>query len=64
MHDIYDQPGGLFMVLEFMEGGDLVKRISMKKRLSESITKLYFYQLCSGIQYLHKNGMILSMLFH
>lgn len=57
MHDIIDRTDSLFMVLELMKGGDLLNRIVKRKQLTESISKLYFYQMCHAIKYLHEKGI-------
>jgi len=56
MHDIVDKPDSVYMVLEFMRGGDLLIRIISNKLLSEDISKLYFYQMCHAVKYLHDRG--------
>ncbi|KAI8118033.1 Ovarian-specific serine/threonine-protein kinase Lok [Lucilia cuprina] len=57
MHDIVDKPDSVYMVLEFMKGGDLLNRIVSNKRLSEKVSKLYFYQMCHAVKYLHDKGI-------
>ncbi|KAL9890794.1 LOW QUALITY PROTEIN: ovarian-specific serine/threonine-protein kinase Lok-like [Glossina fuscipes fuscipes] len=57
LYDIADSIDSMYMVMEFMKGGDLLNRIVSKKRLSEQISKLYFYQMCHAVQYLHSNGI-------
>ncbi|XP_016945502.3 ovarian-specific serine/threonine-protein kinase Lok isoform X2 [Drosophila suzukii] len=57
MHDIVDKPDSVYMVLEFMRGGDLLNRIISNKLLSEEISKLYFYQMCHAVKYLHDRGI-------
>lgn len=47
-----------FVFLEYMEGSDLAERISKLGRLPENITKILFYQICLGVQYLHSNRII------
>lgn len=56
MHDIVDKPDSVYMVLEFMRGGDLLNRIISKKLLPEDTAKLYFYQMCHAVKYLHDKG--------
>lgn len=46
-----------YLFLELMLGKDLFSRIT-SKRLTESQTKLYFYQIASGVEYLHQNEII------
>ncbi|XP_032595136.1 ovarian-specific serine/threonine-protein kinase Lok isoform X1 [Drosophila grimshawi] len=57
MHDIVDKPDSVYMVLEFMRGGDLLNRIITKKLLNEDTSKLYFYQMCHAVKYLHDRGI-------
>ncbi|XP_017019340.1 ovarian-specific serine/threonine-protein kinase Lok isoform X2 [Drosophila kikkawai] len=57
MHDIVDKPDAVYMVLEFMRGGDLLNRIISKKLLTEETSKLYFYQMCHAVKYLHDRGI-------
>jgi len=47
-----------YIFLEYMEGSDLSERIQEMKALKEDIAKLYFYQLCKGVQYLHSKDII------
>ncbi|KAL5281534.1 CHEK2 family protein [Megaselia abdita] len=57
LHDIIDTPDSVYMVIAYMKGGDLLSRILTKKRLSENISKLFFYQLCTAVKYLHDMGI-------
>lgn len=45
------------MVIAYMKGGDLLSRILSKKRLSENISKFFFYQLCTAVKCLHDNDI-------
>lgn len=56
MHDIVNRPTSVCMVLEYMEGGDLLTRITSQKALSEQTSKLFFLQMCLAVQYLHAKG--------
>ncbi|XP_012671416.1 serine/threonine-protein kinase Chk2 [Clupea harengus] len=47
-----------YIVLELMEGGELLDRIKSKGQLEEDIAKLYFYQMLKGVKYLHQNDII------
>lgn len=53
MNDIIDTHDSIFIMLELMQGGDLLRRIQSNHFLSESLSKLYFYQICHAIKYLH-----------
>lgn len=57
LHDIIDTPDSVYMVIAYMKGGDLLTRILSKRRLSENISKLFFYQLCTAVKHLHDMGI-------
>lgn len=44
---------GIGILLEFMAGGDLHKRITDNDFLTEENAKFFFYQICTGVKYLH-----------
>lgn len=53
MNDIIDTPDSVFIMLELMHGGDLLSRIQRCSYLPEEQSKLFFYQICHAIKYLH-----------
>uniref|UniRef100_A0A182P4C2 non-specific serine/threonine protein kinase n=1 Tax=Anopheles epiroticus TaxID=199890 RepID=A0A182P4C2_9DIPT len=57
MHDIVDKPDSVYMVLEYMKGGDLLSRIIGKGYLPEKTAKLFFLQMCHAVKYLHEQGI-------
>uniref|UniRef100_A0AAG5DEW3 Ovarian-specific serine/threonine-protein kinase Lok n=1 Tax=Anopheles atroparvus TaxID=41427 RepID=A0AAG5DEW3_ANOAO len=57
MHDIIDEPDAVYMVLEYMKGGDLLTRIINSKHLPEKTAKLFFLQMCHAVKYLHEEGI-------
>ncbi|XP_056313341.1 serine/threonine-protein kinase Chk2 isoform X1 [Danio aesculapii] len=56
--DFYQTEDSYYIVLEYIEGGELFGRIKAKKKLEEEIAKLYFYQMLKAVEYLHNNGII------
>uniref|UniRef100_A0A8C1PJX0 Checkpoint kinase 2 n=1 Tax=Cyprinus carpio TaxID=7962 RepID=A0A8C1PJX0_CYPCA len=56
--DFYQTEDSYYIVLEYVEGGELFGRIKAKKQLEENIGKLYFYQMLRAVEYLHNNGII------
>ena len=48
----------LYLVTEFLQGGELFFHIKRKKYFEESTAKFYMAQLFLAIDYLHKNGYI------
>ncbi|XP_044009744.1 ovarian-specific serine/threonine-protein kinase Lok-like [Aphidius gifuensis] len=45
-------PSDIFIILELMQGGNLFDRIK-NNGLSEELTKFYFYQIATAVEYLH-----------
>ncbi|XP_065107022.1 serine/threonine-protein kinase Chk2 [Paramisgurnus dabryanus] len=56
--DFYQTQDSYYIVLEYIEGGELFGRIKAQKQLEEEIAKLYFYQMLRAVEYLHNNGII------
>ncbi|TRY96707.1 hypothetical protein DNTS_005950 [Danionella cerebrum] len=56
--DFYQTEESYYIVLEYIEGGELYSRIKARKQLDEDIAKLYFYQMLKAVKYLHDNGII------
>jgi len=46
------------LVMECMEGGELLDRIREKKRFSEDDTAMHVWQMLLGLNYIHRHGMI------
>lgn len=57
--DFYDGEEHVFLVMEFMEGGDMLHRIVQPRHdkgpkcLKEMDAKFFFLQACRGLKYLH-----------
>ncbi|KAJ9578374.1 hypothetical protein L9F63_005406, partial [Diploptera punctata] len=54
---VVDTFSTLFIVMEMMDGGDLMKRV-ISKSLTEANIKLIFFQLVQAIQCLHKHNVV------
>lgn len=48
----------LFLVMDFINGGELFHHLSNEKRFSEDRTRFYAAQIVVGIEYLHNIGVI------
>lgn len=60
MEDVFDLPHVLIIVLELAEGGELFKYVLSdfnEESFSEKVAKLQFYQILSGIEYLHAHNV-------
>ncbi|KAJ8949327.1 hypothetical protein NQ314_008247 [Rhamnusium bicolor] len=57
MREIVETENEVFVVLEYVDGGELSKKISCGNTLTESNTKFLFYQVVLAVQYLHSEGI-------
>ncbi|CAH0563333.1 unnamed protein product [Brassicogethes aeneus] len=56
MREIVETEEDVFIILEYMEGGELTSRIE-KFHLSEPLVKYYFYQMVLAVKHLHDNNV-------
>ena len=57
LEDVIETQTQLFIILEFAEGGELFNKIIEKTKFKEDEAKLHFYQVVSGVKYLHENNI-------
>ena len=48
----------VYLVLEYADRGSLFYEIRRQKKLTEDKARIYFRQVCEGVQYLHENDII------
>lgn len=58
LHDLFDGPSKLYIVLELVPGGELFDQIVNKGSYEEQDAKLVVAQLLQGVEYMHKNGVV------
>lgn len=61
LHDYFETPDRVIIIMEYMMGGDLLHRITKydetRKYLLEKDAKFFFLQVCRGIKYLHDSNV-------
>jgi 5'-AMP-activated protein kinase, catalytic alpha subunit len=57
LYEIIETEKELFMIMEHANGGELFDHIVRKTRLSEQEAAIFYWELISGIEYLHKSGI-------
>lgn len=55
---VVDSSDTIFMIMEYLSGGELYSYIEEKGRLDENESRLYFAQICKGLDYIHKQQII------
>ena len=56
-YEIIESQKNLFLIMEYVEGGDLFDLITKKNKLGEEEARTIFTQIILGLEYLHKNGI-------
>ncbi|KAL7235500.1 hypothetical protein ACSBR1_018906 [Camellia fascicularis] len=57
LHEVLASKTKIYMVLEYVTGGELFDRIASKGKLSESRGRKLFQQLIDGVNYCHNKGV-------
>lgn len=54
LYDVWENKGELYLVLEYIEGGELFDYLISRGRLSEREAIHYFRQICYGVDHCHR----------
>lgn len=57
LHEVLASKTKIYMVLEYVTGGELFDRIASKGKLSEAQARKVFQQLIDGVSYCHNKGV-------
>ncbi|KAL6607881.1 hypothetical protein ACP70R_040944 [Stipagrostis hirtigluma subsp. patula] len=57
LHEVAASKTKIYMVLEFVNGGELFDKIAAKGKLSEEEARRLFQQLIDGVSYCHEKGV-------
>ncbi|KAI3854884.1 hypothetical protein MKW92_045455 [Papaver armeniacum] len=57
LHEVLASKTKIYMVLEYVGGGELFDRIATKGRVSEAVGRKLFQQLIDGVSYCHSKGV-------
>ncbi len=55
--DVFATSAKIFIVLEFVGGGELFDKIANEGKLPEDKARFYFKQLVEGLEHCHNNGI-------
>ena len=55
LHEVYDTPNTLYMVMEYAQNGDLLEYVNHQGSLLEVDTRRVMHQLLDVVSYLHDN---------
>ena len=57
-YEVIDTPTDIFVVMEYVSGGELFDCIVSKGRLSEDEARRLFQQIISGVEYCHAHRVV------
>ena len=58
LYQVIHTPSDIFVVIEYVSGGELFDYIVQKGRLSESEARHFFQQILAGVEYCHWHGVV------
>ncbi|KAI9216466.1 kinase-like domain-containing protein [Blastocladiella britannica] len=58
LHEVYETPAKLYIIMEYVSGGELVKKVQHDGGISEVNCKLIISRLASVVGYLHDHGIV------
>eukprot|EP00871_Galdieria_phlegrea_P005700 jgi/Galph1/617/GphlegSOOS_G5402.1 len=58
LYEVIDTPTDIFVVTEYISGGELFDFIVERGRLSEDEARRFFQQIISGVEYCHRNMVV------
>lgn len=58
MYELYESPKCLWIILELVEGGDLLSYLASQKVYTEVIAAKVIKQILQGVHYLHSLGIV------
>eukprot|EP01098_Paradermamoeba_levis_P009835 TRINITY_DN4119_c0_g1_i1.p1 TRINITY_DN4119_c0_g1~~TRINITY_DN4119_c0_g1_i1.p1 ORF type:complete len:266 (-),score=51.39 TRINITY_DN4119_c0_g1_i1:201-998(-) len=56
--ELHEDEQQIYMVMELIEGGDLMKLLEKKRRLSEREAFIIFHQIAEAVDYCHRHGVV------
>lgn len=57
-YDVFDERDKIYLVLEYVTGGDFFDYMAKRTKLLEFEAKIILWQILEGLQYLHQNSIV------
>ena len=57
LYELIETNNKIYIVTEYIDGGELYQNIIKQGKLDQNKAKIYFWQIIQGIKYLHQNGI-------
>ena len=63
MRDLFESADSVYLVFDYMRGGELLDKIARQKFFSEREAKAVMERVVSVVRYLHQNGVREKLVF-
>ncbi|KNC73115.1 hypothetical protein SARC_14327, partial [Sphaeroforma arctica JP610] len=57
-YEVITTPSSIYMVMEYVAGGELFEYIVKHGKLSEDAARTFFQQIISGVEYCHRHKVV------
>lgn len=58
LYEYFVSNKAIFMVLEYLQGGELFDKIIQNKNFTEKVAKEYMHMILQGVNYLHSKNIV------
>lgn len=58
LYSCFADTDNVYLLMEFLEGGDLITLLSQMRRFSEDMTKFYMAELVEAVDFVHRTGYV------
>lgn len=58
IYSVIENPTTIFLIMEYVNGGELFEYICLKQKLTELEACKFYQDIINGIEYLHKQGIV------
>ncbi len=57
-YEIHETLHSIYMVVEYLSGGELIKKLSQKRKYNEKYVKKIIWNIISGLNYMHERNIM------
>jgi 5'-AMP-activated protein kinase, catalytic alpha subunit len=58
LYEVIETPTDIFMIMEYVSGGELFNHIVNNGKLTEPVARRFFQQMISGVDYCHQHMVV------
>ncbi|CEI97660.1 Putative CAMK/CAMKL/AMPK protein kinase [Rhizopus microsporus] len=58
IYDVFTEQDLIYIIMEYVEGGELFHKIREQKRLNERLARKWFREIIEAVDYIHDNNIV------